>query len=603
MRRCVSPFAPLDILYHQILSSYPQAKRKQLRDALAFMMYFEYSGMVYNMNSEVTAMEILYGLPAGGAELLFRRAHSVITGVESGYFRIIHKSFHDYLEDESRSHEFFIDKEIYSETFFSRLQLDAVIREANRDLTRLSSDQRYCNCMIAFTREAFKYIWSVDSTHETFDTAGVYDFVIKLSLFCRRRLPETLPPSTHNLPNFDYKSDEYINSILSLHLRTMKNPLPVFARLRLCIRREGMSNEEVLKLIDILQTLWMSGYSNAEKTLQSSAFCKFLDMHKAIIISNLQAFDPESENYCSCLTPHWDSPVHLCGGHYIISPMSVLFMSAYAIKDSSKLLGLVDTLRYWEYRLRNLFVDGEYHLKKLEIIEKAPLYCQRQVQKRMFEWLLLSPIHLPAMGNAYHRQVLKLYTLLLDDVAFNNSYLLPLHFEIATRICGAEPELLGVFTRRLELFYPDYMAWCLEWLESFPAIHAKKSGVAIAKFNTLQQRWKDLKGAKEDLQEEQKSAEEVSELLFGELAPQDLDANDLRIMKEIVRGSKISTKLRCCKTYYARSWVNALELLRPYPGPYYGRGDQQRPLSGNIEWIKPSDWPYETEPNSTVGVV
>ncbi|KAK7028071.1 hypothetical protein VNI00_015022 [Paramarasmius palmivorus] len=584
-----SPFAPLDALYHQILSSYPYENQKQLRDALGFVMYFEdYTGM----GPDLITMEILYDLPAGEAELLLRRAHSVITGVEDSYPEIIHKSFRDYLEDKSRSHKFFIDKEIYSETFFLRLMREAVIREAKRGFTCISSDKRYCDCMIGFTQETFGYIWSTYSTHETFDTAEVYDFVIKLSLFDQHSLPQTLLPFIGDFPDFEYNPNEYINSVRSMQLGTPKNALPVFARLRLCIRREGMSNEDVCKLIDILQALWVNGYSNAEKTIRSSAFRKFLDTHKAIIISNLQAFDPESENYCSRSITYWDSPVHLCGGHYIISPMSVLFMSAYANEDPSKLSDLVDTLTYWEYGLRHLLDDSEYHLKKFEIIEKALLAK---------EWGTLSPIRLPAMGNAYHTQVLKLYTHLLEESAYNNQRT-TFYFEITTRIWGAEPELLDAFTRWFELFGKQ-TDWCLEWLESFPAIHAKKSGVAVAKFNTLQQRWKDLEGAKEDLEEKRKSTKEVSELLFGELAPQDLDANDVQIMKEIVRGSKVSTKLRCRETCYAWSWISTLKLLRPYNGAYYVEGHQWRPLYHYIEWIKPSDWPYETEPNSTVGAI
>ncbi|KAK7028062.1 hypothetical protein VNI00_015013 [Paramarasmius palmivorus] len=598
-----SPFTPLNALYHQILSSYPKAKQKQLRDTLGFLMYFQYPEES-EMVPDLITMEILYGLPAGGAELLLRRARSLIKGVEYGYPEIIHKSFRDYLEDESRSHEFFIDKEVYSETFFSRLPLEAVIREAKGDFTRLSSDQRYCECMIAFTKEAFAYIWSTHRTHETFDTAGVYDYVIKLSLFCQRPLPEMLPRCTHDIDYEDDKSeDAFIHGLLSMHLGTTKNVLPVFARLRLRIRREGMSNEDVLKLVDILQILWMTGYK-AETILRSSDFHNFLDTHKAIIISNLRAFDPECENYCSCLTPYWDSPVHLCGGHYIISPMSVLFTSAYAIEedDSSKLLYLVYTLKYWEYGLRHLFDDGEYHLKKFEIIEKALPAKKWETANVLFAWLLLSPIRLPAMGNAYHTRVLKFYTLLLDELTYNDSWMITSNFEIATRICGAEPELLDAFTRWFELF-DKRTDWCLEWLESFPAIHAKKSEIAIAKFNTLQQKWKDLEGAEEDLEEQRKSTEEVSELLFGELAPQDLDANDIHIMKEFVRGSKIPTKLRCRNTQYASSWISTLKHLRSYTGTYDVRGDQWRSLYDYIEWIEPSDWPYETEPNSTVGAV
>ncbi|KAK7023579.1 hypothetical protein VNI00_016665 [Paramarasmius palmivorus] len=592
-----SPFAPLDALYYQILSSYPYEKQKQLRDALGFVMYLE--DWTY-ISSDLIGMEILYDLPAGEAELLLRRAQSVI-GFDDSFLWIIHKSFRDYLEDKSRSHEFFINKEIYSETFFSRLALEAMIQEAKRGFTCISSDQKYLSCMISFTRKAFEYIWSTDSTHETFDTAEVYDFVIKLSLFYQSPLPETLLPFIEDFPDLRYNANEHINSIHSMQLGTPKNALPVFARLRLCIRREGMSNEDVRKLIDILQALWMNGYGDSEETIRSSDFRKFLDMHKAIIISNLQAFDPESEKYCSCSIPYWDSPVHLCGGHYIISPLSVLFMSAYAIKDPSKSSDLVHMLRYWEYGL-NLLDDGEYHLKKFEIFEKALLAKERKKFDVLFHWLLLSPIRLPAMGNAYHTRVLKFYTLLLDKLAYNKPWIITYYLEMTARICGAEPEILDAFTRWFELAYKP-TDWYLEWLESFPAIHAKKSGIAIAKFNTLQQRRKDLEGAKEDLDKKRKSTEEVYELLFGELAPHDLDANDIQIMKEIVPGSKVSTKPRCRDTRYARSWVDTLEYLASYTDPYYGCGHQWRPLYDYIEWIKPSDWPYETEPNSTVGAI
>ncbi|KAK7028067.1 hypothetical protein VNI00_015018 [Paramarasmius palmivorus] len=592
-----SPFAPLDLLYYQILSSYPQVKQKQLRDTLGFVMY---GARGRGANNPLT-MELLYDLSAGEAQLLLRRARSVITEADNGWLQIIHKSFRDYLEDESRSHEFFIDKEVYSKTFFSRLMLEAVIREVKSGLTCISSDQRYCNCMIAITQGAFEYIWSADSTHEAFDTAEVYDFVIKISLFCRCPLPQMMPPCTHNLPDSDYEPDKFTNSVLSMHLGTTKNALPIFARLRLRIRREGMSHKDVGKLIDILQTLWMTE-REAKEALQSSDLHEFLDTHKAIIISNLRAFDPESENYCKCSTFYWNSPVHLCGNHYIISLMPVLFMSTYAaIEDSSKMLELIGTLTCWEYGLRHLLDDGEYHLKKFEIIEKVLPTMEWQKLYVLFDWLVLSPIRLPAMGNAYHTRVLKVHTFLLDSLAFNDGSreCLPSHFQIVTRICGAEPELLDACTRWFEQFdfydLHDCTDWCLEWLEqSFPAIHAKKSGVAIAKFNTLQQRWKDLKGAEEDFLGKRKSTEEVSELLFGELAPQDLDANDIHIMKEIVRGSKVSTKPRCRKTYYAWSWGWTLRLLRPRTGTF-SCPDRY------IEWIKPVDWPYAVEANPTAG--
>ena len=73
------------------------------------------------------------------------------------------------------------------------------------------------------------------------------------------------------------------------------------------------------------------------------------------------------------------------------------------------------------------------------------------------------------MGKAYHTRVLKLYTLLLEDLAFHDNAYLTSYFHTATRIWGAEPELLDFFTCWYELlspnFHPISMDWCLEWLE------------------------------------------------------------------------------------------------------------------------------------------
>ncbi|KAK7028058.1 hypothetical protein VNI00_015009 [Paramarasmius palmivorus] len=593
-----SPFTPLDALYHQILSSYPQAKRKQLRDALGFLMYFKDNpNETPHAERNVITMEILYGLPAGGAALLLRRSRSLIEGVEDGAPRIIHKSFRDYLEDESRSHEFFIDKEIYSETFFSHLMLEAVIREAKRGFTCILSDQY--DYMIAFTRGAFEYIvWSMDSTHKTFDTAEVYDFVIKLSLFGMKPLPDMLPYCFR-----PEDTDEYNQRVLSMHSGTTKNAFPVFTRLKLRIRMEGLSNEVLCKLFDIFPTLWMdygdrSVMKDSNPFISPESISEFLDKHKATIIPNLCAFNPECDNYCRCSTPYWDSPVHLCNGHYIISPVLVLLMSAYDLETLFAFSDRIQTLSYWEWGLGHLFNNGEYYLKKLEIIEKT-LLTKEWSTSTFFDWLLLSPIRLPAMGDAYHTRVLKCYRLLLDNLASLEIEELTSHFRIATCICGAEPELLEAFTHWFELFDLNCMDWCLEWLESFPDVHAKESGVAIAKFNILQQRWEDLNRIDKDLEKDEISIKDIDELLVGELARQDLDANDLCIVNAIIHGLDVPVRLRWRSTFYAKSWARTLEFLLPRIGIHLSDCDLDEPLFQYIEWIEPSHWPCATGPCST----
>ncbi|KAF9255990.1 hypothetical protein L218DRAFT_1081575 [Marasmius fiardii PR-910] len=100
-----SPFIELDNLYHLILSSNPE--RDKLLSILSAIIILQN----HRLPSSPEFIELLLGFPPGEVDLSLRAMHSVldIRG-RRDHIRVYHTSFTDYLDNESRSAEFYIDK-------------------------------------------------------------------------------------------------------------------------------------------------------------------------------------------------------------------------------------------------------------------------------------------------------------------------------------------------------------------------------------------------------------------------------------------------------------------------------------------------------------
>ncbi|KAF5344354.1 hypothetical protein D9758_013285 [Tetrapyrgos nigripes] len=92
-------FADLDILYHEILASNPQG---------SFVVQVLALVLLTSSRSNLEILEQVYSLPKAAMTLTLRGLHSVLN-VSSNSVAIYHKSFVDFLLDQRRSKEYFID--------------------------------------------------------------------------------------------------------------------------------------------------------------------------------------------------------------------------------------------------------------------------------------------------------------------------------------------------------------------------------------------------------------------------------------------------------------------------------------------------------------
>ena len=129
----LKPFADLDRLYNQILSMIPFSNREKAKAILGAVLYVSASTNTYQ-NEILSITELLLGLEAGESYSALHSVHSLLhvarsfraehrdamtpekykAWLEDGRHavRFYHKSFPDFLEDRTRSGEFFVDKTV-----------------------------------------------------------------------------------------------------------------------------------------------------------------------------------------------------------------------------------------------------------------------------------------------------------------------------------------------------------------------------------------------------------------------------------------------------------------------------------------------------------
>ncbi|KAL0564044.1 hypothetical protein V5O48_018013 [Marasmius crinis-equi] len=127
------PFHAVDVLYSYILSINPD--RSMILNILALILYLPKGmGRVLHPTSRfpfprhgsgmawrsIENIEALLYLPEGQVDLALRAMHSVL-GIADSEVRILHASFSDFLQDSSRSGDFFIEPTHYKSFTASRL--------------------------------------------------------------------------------------------------------------------------------------------------------------------------------------------------------------------------------------------------------------------------------------------------------------------------------------------------------------------------------------------------------------------------------------------------------------------------------------------------
>jgi len=110
-----APFAELDKLYLQILSSCPTSNLPILKHILGFV--------VNHWGVDMFVIEALLRLPPGKVKLMLRGLRSLVS-FENGKFpgdvwiRLNHASFGDFLHDQERSKDYYVDPEEEMSTWF-----------------------------------------------------------------------------------------------------------------------------------------------------------------------------------------------------------------------------------------------------------------------------------------------------------------------------------------------------------------------------------------------------------------------------------------------------------------------------------------------------
>ncbi|KAK1231066.1 hypothetical protein PQX77_005825 [Marasmius sp. AFHP31] len=112
-------FAPIDLLYHMILSDHHNPKQLIPVLAAIFMLH-------PHAPSSPEFIELLLGLPTGEVDIILRPMHSVLDIHDAGMpIAVYHTSFMEFLYDKSRSQHFYIDKAVQYD-FLARQWIQAL---------------------------------------------------------------------------------------------------------------------------------------------------------------------------------------------------------------------------------------------------------------------------------------------------------------------------------------------------------------------------------------------------------------------------------------------------------------------------------------------
>ena len=114
-----APFAELDKLYLQILSSYPISKLHTLKRILGYVAFPSVRGS--RMGVDMLDIEALLRLPRGQVKLMLRGLHSLVAFGEWPWgvtINLHHASFGDFVHDVERSKYYHVDSEEWMYTAF-----------------------------------------------------------------------------------------------------------------------------------------------------------------------------------------------------------------------------------------------------------------------------------------------------------------------------------------------------------------------------------------------------------------------------------------------------------------------------------------------------
>ena len=110
-----NPFAELDQLYIQILSSYPTSQLPVLKHILGHLVVSYVRNTMY-----FTSIEDFLGLPQGQMKATLRGLRSLVSFNRWSDPVLIHASFGDFILDEARAGKYYIDSEEWVLTTFRR---------------------------------------------------------------------------------------------------------------------------------------------------------------------------------------------------------------------------------------------------------------------------------------------------------------------------------------------------------------------------------------------------------------------------------------------------------------------------------------------------
>ncbi|KAL0567916.1 hypothetical protein V5O48_014080, partial [Marasmius crinis-equi] len=110
-----APYAPLDNLYHVILSTHPDSETLQhVLAAILFLPHIPNLPPQFQGGKKAGTpkfIEWVLGLPSGQVSLTLRSMHSILhIGRSDEQIRVHHTSFTDFLHEEARSGDFFLDE-------------------------------------------------------------------------------------------------------------------------------------------------------------------------------------------------------------------------------------------------------------------------------------------------------------------------------------------------------------------------------------------------------------------------------------------------------------------------------------------------------------
>ena len=141
-----APFAELDKLYLQILSSCPTSNQPLLKRILGYIVVPHPARITEDIVIDTHVIEAFLCLAPGHAKVILRRLRSLVSFRDDEIPKLHHASFGDFLLDKERSKDYHVDPEEWSYTAFCdafslgckrfRSSVDAGSRSTSRHLAK-----------------------------------------------------------------------------------------------------------------------------------------------------------------------------------------------------------------------------------------------------------------------------------------------------------------------------------------------------------------------------------------------------------------------------------------------------------------------------------